>query len=104
FHGPGAAFEGTKGLLLAKDFTDGIDTVILVAEAGEAVLWTKPDELPYDADKPLPKLGGQFSDGFHVVMADGSKHFVRKDFDDKLFRAFITRNDGRAVNINDLKK
>jgi uncharacterized protein (TIGR03067 family) len=104
FHGTGAAFEGTKGLHLARDFPDGISTTILVVEAGEAVPWTKPDELEYDPAKPLPKLGGQFKDGFYMVMADGSKHFVQSKFDEKVFRCLITRNDGKDVSVNDLKK
>ena len=57
FVGKGAAFEGTRGLKLAEDFPDGTSNTILIVEAGEAVPWTKPDDLPYAADRPLPGPG-----------------------------------------------
>ena len=44
----------------------------MVVEADEAVPWTKPDELPYAPDKPLPALGGGPRGNFLVLMADGS--------------------------------
>ena len=64
-----------------------------------AVPWTKPDELVYDAKKPLPKLGGQFPEGFHAIFADGSPHFFKKDIyaDEPTLRALITRDDGKVV-------
>src|SRR5439155_1388856 len=47
FVGPGAGFEGKRGLRIG-DFTDGTSNTILVAEAARAVPWTKPEDLPYD--------------------------------------------------------
>jgi hypothetical protein len=70
FVGPGAAFDGNKGLPLVG-FTPGTSNVILIAEAGEPVLWTKPADLPFAPDKPLPKLGNWFGKGFQTAMADG---------------------------------
>ncbi len=55
FIGQGTPFEGGRGPRLA-DITDGLDQTILVVEADESVPWTKPDELPYAPDKPLPAL------------------------------------------------
>ena len=43
----------------------------MVVEADEAVPWTKPDDLPYAPDKPLPALGGGPRGNFLVLMADG---------------------------------
>ena len=60
--GKGTAFEGTQGLSLENDFPDGTANTILVVEAGEAVPWTKPADLAYDPDGPLPPPGGVFSD------------------------------------------
>ena len=37
--------------------TDGISTTIFVVEAGEAVDWTKPDDLDFSPGSPLPALG-----------------------------------------------
>ena len=47
----------SKGPSLAQ-VPDGTSNTIMVAEAGEAVPWTKPDDLPYDGLMALPKLGG----------------------------------------------
>jgi hypothetical protein len=96
--GNGAAFEPNKQLSL-QDFTDGAGNTILIVEAGEAVPWPKPDELAYDPNKPLPKLGGQFADGFYAAFADGTVHFIRKDADDKLIRALITCNGGEKIDV-----
>ena len=89
FTGEGTAFDGSEGLRLPQDFPDGTSNTILVAEAGRAVPWTKPDDLPYEADRPLPPLGGVFTGesrfslfgsnrvkGYHAVMADGSVRFL----------------------------
>jgi hypothetical protein len=96
FIGNGAAFEPKKQLT-PKDFTDGLDKTILIVEAGEAVPWPKPEELPYDPAKPLPKLGGTFPDGFYAVFADGSVRFIKNGTDEKLIRALITRNGNEPI-------
>ncbi len=65
-------------LLGVKTFqiTGGLSNTILIAEAAEAVIWTKPDEVPF-APNDVPKLGGVFRSGFAALMADGSTKFVR---------------------------
>src|SRR6266446_747459 len=88
FIGKGTAFE-TDGLVMPKDFPDGTANTILIIEAGEAVPWTKPAELLYQADRPMPDLGGLFKGparfsnwnqvaGLHVAFADGSVWFLEK--------------------------
>jgi hypothetical protein len=96
FVGNGAAFEPGRQLT-KKDFTDGLDKTILIVEAGEAVPWPKPDELPYAPDKPLPRLGGTFADGFYAAFADGTVRFIKNGTDEKLLRALITRNGGEPI-------
>ena len=98
FAGKGAFFEGKQGLKLPLDFPDGTSNTLMLVEAGGAVPWTKPADLPYDPDptKPLPKLGGYFRDGFNAALCDGSAHFVRKTVSDQSLRAAITRNGGDA--------
>ena len=98
FVGEGAAFEGRKGLRLSEDFPDGTSNTILIVEAGEAVPWTKPDDLPYEANGPLPKLGGlRFRGGFMAGLADGSIHSFRRDTSEATLRAAITRNGGESL-------
>jgi len=101
FVGPGAAFEGTKGMRVAS-FTDGTSNTILVVEAGEAVPWTKPDELSFTPKGKLPKVGGHFKNGFNVLMGDGSVRRIRANFDPELLRAAITRNGGEVLDFDKL--
>ena len=63
----------------------------MVVEAGEAVPWTKPQDLPYDPNGPLPMLGGIFHYGFQAVMADGrSSRFLPKNIPPATLRTLIT--------------
>jgi RNA polymerase sigma-70 factor (ECF subfamily) len=102
FVGKGTMFEGDKGITF-QDVPDGVSNTILVLEAGQAVPWTKPADLDYDAKKPLPKLGGTFKDVFNVAMADGSVHALPLQFKEDVMRRFIIRNDGQPVDQKDLK-
>jgi hypothetical protein len=98
FHGKGAAFEGDKGLPLTS-FTDGTANTILIVEATDAVPWTKPDELPFDPKKDLPKLGQKDAEKFHVVGADGALHELKKTIDKDTLRGLITRNGEENVSF-----
>jgi hypothetical protein len=100
--GGGAMFDDKKELRTA-DVTDGEANTIMIVEAEEAVPWTKPDDLTYDPDKPLPKFGGLFNDGFHAMFADGKVRFIKKDTDEKLLRALITKAGGEKVDLKQLK-
>jgi hypothetical protein len=101
FTGPGAPFSlqarlGPK----TTDFTDGTAQTFLIVEASEAVPWTQPADLVYDAKKPLPKMG--FEDRVYLVLADGSAHFIKKTVPEKIFRAAITPSgDERDVLLTD---
>jgi hypothetical protein len=93
FHGKGAAFEGTKGLRIA-DFTDGTSNTIMIVEAEQAVPWTKPEELPFDPAKDLPKLGMKGAQKFNAAFADGSVRELQKDIKKDELKPLITRNAG----------
>ena len=43
--------------------------------ADEPVEWTKPDELAYSTNGPLPKLGGPFPGGFHGLSLISDDNF-----------------------------
>jgi prepilin-type processing-associated H-X9-DG protein len=100
FAGHGALLDPRKVYSLAT-ITDGLAATILVIEAGDAVLWTRPADLPYDAEKPLPKLAGPYSDRLHVLMCDGSVRTVDprgKDFERKL-RAAVTPSGNERLTL-----
>ena len=71
--GPQTVFEGKDGLPISK-IVDGLSQTILVVETKRDVPWTKPEDIPYEADKPIPDLHGNYDGKYHVVMADGSVH------------------------------
>jgi hypothetical protein len=103
FTGSGTLFE--PGRKLSFDhIRDGAVNTVLLVEAGEPAPWTKPDDLPYDPKRPLPKLGGLSERGsFNVVMADGSIRFIPGQFDEATFRALITRDGNEVIDWNKLK-
>lgn len=96
FVGRGAAFEGTEGLGF-EDFKDGLSNTILMIEAGKPVPWTKPEDLAYDPDGPLPTLDSFFKDIIRVGMGDGSRRYVRKDMSEASWRSAITRSGGEPM-------
>jgi hypothetical protein len=98
FVGKGAAFEDRAGTSLARaDFPDGMSNTLLVVEAGEPVPWSKPDDLRYDPDGPLPDLRCLFRDGFRVSFADGSVHWLTRRISETTLRGLITRNGGEKL-------
>jgi prepilin-type processing-associated H-X9-DG protein len=96
FVGKMAAFEGKTGRKI-PEFTDGTSNTILVVETEKEVPWTKPADLPFDPDKPLPKLGGVYTNGFNALFADGSVRFISQAITEKTLRAVITRNGGEVI-------
>lgn len=100
FVGKGAAFEGKEGLRW-EDFTDGPANTFLIVEAGEPVPWTKPEDIAYDPDGPVPPLRCIFRDGFRAGMGDGRRTWVPKETSEAAIRAQITRNAGDGFDLSD---
>ncbi|MEX2560459.1 MAG: H-X9-DG-CTERM domain-containing protein, partial [Pirellulales bacterium] len=79
---------------------------IMAVEARRDIPWTKPEDIAYDPDKPLPELGGHFSDGFNVAMMDGSVRFLAREgkpgqpaVSESVLRALLTMAGGEAVQL-----
>jgi hypothetical protein len=113
--GPGTAFE--KPGLTFKDFPDGLSNTILVVEAEEPVPWSKPVDLTYDPNGPLPKFGGRFTiptrflhcrfggrPCFNAAFGDGWRLSILSDTDEKIIRALVTRNGGEKESREDLQR
>jgi hypothetical protein len=101
FTGPGTVFEQDKQIKLPQ-IVDGTVNTIMFVEAARSVPWTKPADLPYDANKPLPKLGHMFTEYYLLALCDGSVSYGKKNFDEKTMRLAITRGDQMPFNITDL--
>lgn len=81
-----------------NQFTDGTSNTLLVVEAAESVPWTKPEELPFDPKKPLPKLGGTSPGIFFALFADGSVHRISTKIPKDMLQALITPAGGEAID------
>ena len=97
FVGKGTPFE--RDGLRSADFPDGASNTFLVVEAGDPVPWTKPDELVYDPNKPLPRLGGHFRQGTNAALADGSvvPLHIGNGLSERTLRYAIDPNDGMPL-------
>lgn len=91
--------EGKTGASIA-DITDGTSNTIMLVEADRDIPWTKPEDIPYDAKKPLPKLGGVFAAGFHVAFCDGSVKLLAPTIAEHTLRALITARGQEVVENN----
>lgn len=91
---PAAGAGGGVERVRILDILDGTSNTLGVVEAGPPVPWSKPADLPFDPQKPLPKLAGPFANELHVAMMDGSAHALRRNLDARVLRALIIMNDG----------
>jgi cell division protein FtsB len=94
-----AAFVKGEATRIPASFPDGTANTILIVEAGNPVPWTKPEDLHYADDEPLPELGGLFPDVFHAVFADGKVHMFTRKYNEQQLRYAITANDGMPLNL-----
>jgi hypothetical protein len=94
---------GQPGQLLRgasfASISDGLSNTILVAEAYEPVIWTKPDEVQFTPGT-APRLGGVFASGTVVGMGDGSTKFLRPSISPKALADAIQINDGHPVDLD----
>lgn len=94
--GPTTIFSGKEGTQIQR-ITDGTSNTLMVVEAKRDIPWTKPDDIPYAADKAVPKLGGHYPDGFLGLIADGSVRFFSSSIDEKVLRGLFTKEGGERV-------
>ena len=87
-----------KGISLAA-VTDGLSNTFMVVEGAKPVIWTKPDDLPFDG-KEVPKLGGMFDGEFHALFGDGAVRRLPKGLDADVLKALIDRQDGQVIDLD----
>jgi prepilin-type processing-associated H-X9-DG protein len=101
FTGKGTAFQGPKGLTFA-DVLDGLSNTLAVVESKEAVIWTKPEELPFTGDgaAALALAGSNHPGGFNVGMLDGAVRFMKNTILGDIFKAMLTYNGSEVIPNN----
>jgi hypothetical protein len=98
FVGEHTMFPPGQPLKYPAGVTDGTSNTLMILEAGEAVPWTKPQDMPYDPDRPLPMLGGIFHEGFQAAFADGrTGRYFPRNIPPETLRALITPQGGEVV-------
>ena len=100
YTGKGAAFDDAKGHGLGH-VTDGLSNTIGVVESPDSVAWTKPDDLPFDAENngaaALAAAGSRHPGGFNALFLDGSVKFIKKSVAVSVFKALVTYNGGEVI-------
>jgi prepilin-type processing-associated H-X9-DG protein len=102
-------FEGAWPQLTNKDGSVSLETIAklngaantgLVFEAGEPVIWTKPADMLFDKNQPLPKLGGIFNGECNVLMCDGSARTLQKVPEEEALKLMIMWNNTAPFDLN----
>jgi prepilin-type processing-associated H-X9-DG protein len=83
------------------DIKDGTSNTIMCVEANNdrAVIWTKPDDLEVNPQRPVDGLTGARPGGFNVLFADGAVRFVAQTIDPQVLRALFSPAGGESVRL-----
>jgi Protein of unknown function (DUF1559) len=97
--GKGTVFESGREGIKIPEITDGTSNTILVVEARRNCPWMKPEDIPFEADKPVPELGGFVENKFAAVLADGRACTFERSKVEGILDWMIRRNDGHPIEI-----
>ena len=92
-----------RGEPLMKTVWNRFQTTIVVVEAGPAVPWTKPEDIPYDPNQPLPNLTGPYDNVLHAVTGVGTPYALNRDIAEPTLRKLIEINDKNGVGEKELE-
>jgi len=98
--GPDTLFPNRKAGMGFAEVLDGTSNTLAVVEAKRDIPWTKPEDIPVDQDKPLPRLGGISQGGFNTLMADGTVLFLKGSINPVLLRALMTPAGGEVISAD----
>jgi RNA polymerase sigma factor (sigma-70 family) len=92
----GTIFSNPAGTRLTE-IPDGTSNTVALVEAKREIHWTQPEDIRYFADKPLPKLGEWFPEGWHAGFADKEVKMLSPDNDETTIRRLFTIGDGHPT-------
>jgi beta-lactamase regulating signal transducer with metallopeptidase domain len=95
--GDDTVFPPDKSIGMAQ-VSDGTSRTVSLVESKRPVPWTKPEDIPYSADQPLPELGGWVPEEFLAALVDGSVQRVALGGDEAVLRAWITRAGEEVID------
>jgi hypothetical protein len=95
--GPNTAFENPSVGRRIREFSDGTSNTIMVVEADQGVIWTKPEDWELDPANPFRGLGKTRPFGFLAVFADGHAASIDNTADPATVKALMTCNGGEVV-------
>lgn len=100
FVGKGTVLEpGAKVSLETIQSKDGLNNTVALVDAATAVPWTKPEDLPYDPNQPLPALGGMYENGpAAALLCDSTVEAIRPDYQPDQLKSFITYDDNQVAD------
>jgi hypothetical protein len=93
----GTLFEWARGVEI-REVLDGTSNTVMIVETNRLVSWTKPDDLQFEQDSPLPEFGSGHEGGFHAVFADGTTRFLKHAIGPNTLKAILTRDGGEVVS------
>jgi len=98
--GKSALFSTDKPMRISG-ITDGTSNTVMAVEAApdRAVIWTKPDDLPFNPERPLDGLIGPGGTFFQALFADGSVRVISANTDNAVLKAIFSPQGGEAVPI-----
>lgn len=98
---PGTVFQGREGAKF-QGIIDGTSNTILVIESDpqHAVVWTQPDDLPFDPARPTTGFGFDSDGGVGAVFCDGHWARLKQSLDPETWRRLLLRNDGQQVSTD----
>ena len=100
FEKPNAPGDQPPKLKVA-DVRDGTSNTLLVVDAGQAVEWTKPDDIDFGQGKPRPDLGGAYPNvpWVMVLTCDGTVRKLIRTAPDTTLRLLADRQDGQVIPV-----
>lgn len=94
--GGGAGFRADRAPTKLADVLDGTSNTIMIVTAADPVGWTQPEDVVYDPNKALPRLG---LPGQPILAAffDGSVRSIDPGVKQRTLRALISRAGGELI-------